>query len=145
MMNDKVRVGVVSTSWWADQHHLPCLKSHPGAEVAAVCGRHQGRAEQIAQKYDVPGVFTDYRDMIDKGDLDALVVAVPDDRHYTITMAALDAGLHVACEKPLASTLGQATEMAGEMATGYGLGHLLHSTLNDLDYPDKLAVLVSSL
>ena len=110
-MSEKVRVGIVGTSWWADAFHLPTLKSHPQAELAAICGRQRERAEEMARKYEVARVFTDYREMIEAGDLDALVVSTPDDSHHAITMAALDAGLHVLCEKPLALNAAHAREM----------------------------------
>ena len=58
-MAERIRVGVIGTSWWADVMHLPTLQSHPHAEVTAVCGRNRDRAEALAQKYSVPGVFTD--------------------------------------------------------------------------------------
>jgi len=53
-MSQHIRVGVVSTSWWADTMHLPALKSHPQAELIAICGRNQERATEMAQKYDIP-------------------------------------------------------------------------------------------
>src|SRR5919201_368833 len=102
-MSQPLRVGVVGTSWWADWMHLPSLKGHPHAQIAAICGRDRARADEMARKYDIPRVFTDYRAMTEQGDLQALTVGVPDDLHYAITMDALAAGLHVLCEKPLAS------------------------------------------
>src|SRR5262245_3793179 len=102
IVTDTIRVGVVGTSWYADLMHLPNLASHPRAELSAICGRDRNRAQEMATKYAIPHVFTDYRDMIAQGGLQALVVAIPDDLHYLVTMDALDAGLHVLCEKPLA-------------------------------------------
>ena len=110
-MSDKVRVGVVGTSWFADLMHLPNLKSHVHAEIAAICGRNRDRAEEMARKYEIPLVYTDYREMIDKGDLHAVVIVTPDDVHYPITMDALDAELHVLCEKPLALDAAHAKRM----------------------------------
>jgi predicted dehydrogenase len=110
-MSEHVRVGVVGTSWFADGFHLPNLASHPRAEITAICGRTRKRAEELAMKYTIPHVFTDYRDMIASGTLDALVVVTPDVLHYPITMAALKAGLHVLCEKALAMNATQAQEM----------------------------------
>jgi len=115
-MAEQVRVGVVGTSWYADLMHLPNLKSHPGAHVVAICGRNGDRAEEMAQKYDIPHVFTDYRTLIAQGQVHALVVATPDDTHYAITMDALEAGLHVLCEKPLALTARQAQQMYDKAA-----------------------------
>jgi predicted dehydrogenase len=110
-MTEHVRVGMIGTSGYGDLAHLPRLKSHPRARIAAICGRGRARAEEMAAKYDIPLVFTDYREMIEKGDLDAVVVATPEDLHYPMTMDALDAGLHVLCEKPMALNAGHAREM----------------------------------
>lgn len=107
--------------------HLPALKSHSQAELVAICGRNRDRAEEMAQKYNIAQIFTDYQEMIDYGDLEALVVATPDDLHYPITMAALRAGLHVLCEKPLAQTLEQAQEMYDE-AEKAGVKHMVYFT-----------------
>ena len=110
-MSDQVRVGVVGTSWWADMMYLPVFKSHSQTSISAICGRNRARAEEMAAKYGIPQVFTDYREMIVNGGLDAVVTAVPDDLHYPIAMAAMDAGLHVLGEKPMAHDLEQARKM----------------------------------
>ncbi len=111
MMSSKVKVGLVSTSWWADMFHLPTLKSHPQAELVSICGRNLERAQEMAEKYAVSRVFADYEEMISHSDLDAVVIASPDDQHFPMTMAALEAGLHVFCEKPLALNLDDAKKM----------------------------------
>jgi len=110
-MTDRVRVGVVGTSWFAKTFHLASLASHPDAELTAMCGRDRQRAEGVAADHNIPHVYTDYREMIASGLLDAVVVVTPDALHYPITMAALDAGLHVMCEKALALNADQAREM----------------------------------
>lgn len=123
-MSKRVRVGVVGTSPYTDRMHLSNLRSHPGAEVVAICGRNVERARAVADKYAVPHVFTDWQQLIAQGELDALVVSTPDDLHYPITMAALDAGLHVLCEKPLASDTAQAKAMY-DKAEDVGVKHLV--------------------
>jgi len=106
---------------------LPALASHPQAELAAVCGRNRQRTEEVAARYSIPAVYTDYRQMFEEGRLDAVIVAAPDDLHYPITMAALDAGLHVLCEKPLAMNAPQALAMA-ERAAAAGVKHMVMYT-----------------
>jgi predicted dehydrogenase len=123
-MTNTVQVGIIGTSWWADVMHLPSLKSHPRAELYSICGRNRTRAEELASKYAIPHVFTDYHDLIKHGNLQALVIATPDDLHYPITMAALDAGLHVLCEKPLALTAVQAQAMY-DKAEAAGVKHMV--------------------
>ncbi len=110
-MADTVRVGVVGASPFTENTHILALKSHPRAEVVALCGQRKGHTEEIARKHGIPQAFTDYRRMIEGGGLEALVVSAPDDLHYPITRLALEAGLHVMCEKPLAMNAVQAREM----------------------------------
>ncbi len=126
-MEKTVRVGVIGTSWWADLLHLPSLKSHPQAEIVAICGRTREPAEELAAKYGIARVFSDYRDMIANANLDAVLVVTPDDTHYPATMAALDAGLHVLCEKPLASNASQAHAMYLK-AEAVGVTHMTFFT-----------------
>ncbi len=110
-MAEKVRLGLIGTSWWVDLMYAPSLMSHPAARVVAVCGRNATRASEVAEEFGGAKVFTDYRQLIASGELDAVVVAAPDDLHYEMTMAAIDAGLHVLCEKPLAGNASRAREM----------------------------------
>lgn len=110
-MSRRVRVGVVGTSIAAEYLHLRSLSHHPHAEVTAICARNPERTRAMAEKHSIPQIYAEYAEMIRKGGLDAIVVAAPDDLHYAITMQALDAGLHVLCEKPLALTAQQAQEM----------------------------------
>jgi predicted dehydrogenase len=81
----------------------------------------------MASKYDIPSVFTDYRELIEKGDLDACIIVTPTDTHYAMTMLALEAGLHVMCEKPLALTVEQAREMYRK-AEAAGVKHMVFFT-----------------
>lgn len=126
-MSDQVRVGVIGTSPYADFTHLPNLKSHPGAQIAAVCGRNRARAQEMADKYAIPMVYTDYRQMLEQANLDAVVITVTDDLHYPMTMDALAAGLHVLCEKPLALNAQQALAMT-EKAQAMGVKHMTFFT-----------------
>lgn len=126
-MPSPIRVGVVGTSLWANFAHLPTLKSHPQAEVVAICGRNRENAEVTAKKFAIPQVFTDYRAMIDQGGLDAITVSTPDDTHLAIVMAALDAGLHVLCEKPMALNAADARTMY-ERAEAASVKHMVYFT-----------------
>lgn len=112
MTSKLVSVGMAGTSWWADAMHLPALASHPQARTIAICGRNRHNAETMAQRWGIPQVYTDYAEMIDSADLDAIVISTTNDSHYPITMKAFERGLHVLCEKPIAMTYAQAREMA---------------------------------
>ena len=130
-MSSLVRVGVIGTSWWDENFHLPGLKSHPGADLVAICGRNKVRADEVAGKFEIPQVFTDYRKMIADAGLDAIVIASPDDLHNHMAMDALDARLHMICEKPLALTADHARQMY-EKAEAAGVTHMTYFTFRGL-------------
>lgn len=89
-----------------------------GAEIVALCDVHESRDEVLGQRKRYPRAkfYTDFRRMIDAGGLDAVLVATPDHTHAPAALLALQADLHVFCEKPLAHTVEEARRMA-EMAT----------------------------
>src|SRR5918994_171427 len=110
-MTAKIRVGLIGTGAWAADFHLPSFESHDAAVVAAICGRDQQRAKALAERHGVEQVFADYQTMIDRAGLDAVAVVTPGDLHHPMVMAALRAGLHVLCEKPMAFTAAESEEM----------------------------------
>ncbi|MEM7274601.1 MAG: Gfo/Idh/MocA family oxidoreductase [Actinomycetota bacterium] len=114
-----VRVGIFGTSWWTDTMYLPPLDAHPDATVVAICGRRAAPAQALADKWSIPAVHTDPVTMLAEEDLDAVVIATANDSHHDLSLAAMDAGLHVLCEKPLALDVAQAEAMAARaVATG---------------------------
>jgi predicted dehydrogenase len=129
---DTVRVGVIGQGAIAKNLHLPSLHSHAGAQIVALCGRDQDKAQGFAKEYDIPSIYADYREMLEKEALDAVLVLTPDDCHYPMTMAAIDAGCHVLCEKPLAMSASEAEEML-EAATKKGITHM--TFLNQRELP----------
>ena len=111
-MQQTVRVGLVGTSWWADAMYLPALADHPLGRIVAVCGRDLERASSVAETWSIPKAYNDWEKMLDSGDVDAVIVAAPNETHYAISMAALDRGLPVLCEKPLGMSVAEAHDMA---------------------------------
>lgn len=107
-----ISVGLVGTSWWSDIMFLPALAEHPQGRITAICGRNRDRAQEMADKWKIDSVYTDYNELIESGTIQALIVSTPNNSHYPITMKALEAGLHVLCEKPLAMNYGEAKRMA---------------------------------
>jgi predicted dehydrogenase len=122
-----IPVGLVGTSWWSDIMYLPTLQNHPDGQIVAICGRDSVRLQEVAAKWNIPHVYTDYNAMIDSGHIQAILVITPNVSHYDITMKALQAGLHVLCEKPLAMTYDRARQMA-ELADQKGVRHFVPFT-----------------
>lgn len=112
MSGDKLRVGVIGTSWWADLEHLPGLRARGDVEVTRLCGRNPDKLAALAAKHGIPETYTDWRALVARGRLDVLVVSTPNVLHREQALAGLDAGCHVICEKPLAMSAADARAMA---------------------------------
>ncbi|NLJ68075.1 MAG: Gfo/Idh/MocA family oxidoreductase [Firmicutes bacterium] len=112
-MSKKLRVGIVGVGGIANGKHMPSLAKLDNVEMVAFCDVIKERAEKGAQQYGTPNakVFTDYRDLVALEDLDVVHVLTPNDVHSEITVAALEAGKHVMCEKPMAINSEQALAM----------------------------------
>jgi predicted dehydrogenase len=80
-------------------------------ELKAVCGRDRGKVEQFATQWGYQSSETDWRRLIDRGDIDAIDIASPNDTHAEIAVAAAQAGKMVFCEKPLGRNLEEAKRM----------------------------------
>ncbi len=106
-----VKIGVFGTSWWADTMYLPPLAAHPDCEVVAVCGRRPDPAAAFAEQWNVPKWFVDPTEMLETVELDGVVIATSNDAHHDLALAAIERGLHVLCEKPLARTVAEAKAM----------------------------------
>ena len=82
--------------------HLRGMANIPYAKCVAVCDIHEEFAVDCAKVFGIEKVYTDYKDMLAAGGFDAVIVATPDQVHREQAIAALEAGYHVLCEKPLA-------------------------------------------
>jgi len=106
-LTDKLRVGVIGAGRWARSAHLPGFTRSPLSEVVALCDLDRGKAEERAREFGVPDVYTDAGEIIARSDIDVIDVCTrggPDDpdNHERLVFAALEAGKHCLCEKPVA-------------------------------------------
>jgi predicted dehydrogenase len=111
---DRVRFGVIGTGGIVRAVHLPQLQSHGKAEIAWCADVDEGAAREAARRFDVPVAGTDYRALLREHPVDAVTIGTPHNAHYDAVMAALEQGVHVCCEKPLAYNLREAQQMAAE-------------------------------
>jgi len=109
MSSSSLRIGVIGVGYGTSVQ-IPGFQSE-GVEVTAVCARRRERAQETAERFGIPGVYDDYHEMLRDAPLDAVSVVSPIPLHHPMTMAALDAGKHVLCEKPFALDQVQAREM----------------------------------
>lgn len=111
-MAEPLRVGVIGTGVMGRDHARLLATEVAGASLAAIADVNLDGAREVADSYGVEHVFAGAEELIGSGLVDAIVVASPDRFHAPTTLAAIDAGLHVLCEKPLAPTVEEALEVA---------------------------------
>lgn len=110
----KVKVGIIGCGGIANGKHMPALSTLSNVEMVAFCDIIVEKAQDAADKFGVPGarVYTDYTEMLKKeGEIEVVHVLTPNRTHSPITVAALESGRHVMCEKPMAKDVEGARAM----------------------------------
>jgi predicted dehydrogenase len=105
----KLRVGVIGLG--IGRHHIAGYQSHPDAEVVAIADLDEVRLKEIGDQYAVPKRYTTAEEMLAEETLDVVSVATPNKFHMPLAVAALEAGCHVLCEKPMALSAAEARQM----------------------------------
>lgn len=109
-MTDRVRIGVIGLGIMGEQY-VRIYNAHPLATVSAICTRKQERLDEVGDKYGIKSRLTDYVELLNQPDIDAVCVATPDFAHYGPVKAALEANKHVLCEKPFTTLLSEADDL----------------------------------
>ena len=116
---DRIRLGVVGAGNIAEMNVAGYLE-HDRCDVVAVCDTDKELAQAAAATWGATQVFTSLEDLLDDPDIDAVEILTPTHLHYDHVLAAVAAGKHVSCQKPLANTVDQALEM-GTAAAAAGV------------------------
>ena len=122
-----IRVGIIGASFARDAY-LPAFRHIPEAEVVALASHRIESAKAAAEPFEVPHVHDDWREMLAGHELDLVCIATPTDTHAPMTLAAIEAGAHVLCEKPTAMDAGEARSML-EAARAAGRLHMIDHEL----------------
>jgi predicted dehydrogenase len=104
----KARIGVIGAGWWAVVNHIPVLKKIADCEVVAVNRIGKAELAEVQKTFGIAEGFEDYREMLDRVPMDAVVVSSPHVLHYEHAGAALEKGCHVLVEKPLTTSAADA-------------------------------------
>ncbi|MFP3126063.1 Gfo/Idh/MocA family oxidoreductase [Ectobacillus funiculus] len=105
-----LKVGVIGCGSIAQHRHLPEYALNQQVELVAVCDINEERANQVAERYGIKA-YTSYEELLQSGEVDVVSVCTPNYLHAPISIAALNAGLHVLCEKPMATSKEEAEAM----------------------------------
>jgi predicted dehydrogenase len=98
----KIKVGIIGAGGIARDQHIPAYQKLKDVEIVAICDVLKDRAEEVGRRFGIPRVFSDYRKLLKMDEIDAVSVCTPNFMHKAPTVAALEAGKHVLCEKPIA-------------------------------------------
>ena len=107
-----IGVAIIGSGGIALSNHLPGFALCPDTKVVALCDSDEMVLANASRQTGISAIYTDYRELLRRDDVHAVVVATPNAFHAPITLAAVAAGKHVLCEKPLAMNLEEAPEHA---------------------------------
>lgn len=112
-MSKKLKVAIIGCGGIANNKHLPALVKLEEVELVAFCDIVEERAEKAAKEFGTAEakVYTDFRKLLSESEVEVVHVCTPNDSHAEITVASLESGRHVMCEKPMAKTAEQARQM----------------------------------
>src|ERR1700722_5407270 len=137
-----IRFGILGAARIAPDALIKAAQNGPDAEVVAVAARDPKRAREFAATNNIPRVIATYDDLVNNPELDAIYNPLPNSLHCEWTIAALRAGKHVLCEKPLASNAAEAARMTQAAdQTGKILGEAFHYRYHPL--ADRVRALIS--
>lgn len=141
MTNGKtIGIGIVGAGF-ARTTQIPGFQNCEGARVVAITSRHRENAERVAQEFGIDTVTNDWRELVQRDDVDLVSVVTPPATHMEITLAALAHGKTVLCEKPMAMNAGEAKLMT-EKAREAGVLALIDHELRFLKSRQKMLAML---
>ena len=112
MARKTLRIGLVGVGGAAQINHIPALKKIEDVELVALCDRDREKVGRVAQKFGVASSTNRFDDLLEDESIDAIDICTPNFLHAPMATAALEAGKHVLCERPLARSAEEARQMA---------------------------------
>jgi len=120
----RMRVGVIGTGFIGPAH-VEALRRLGNVEVVAISDVDEQTARAKAEMLGIENYFGDYRELLKDGDIEAVHICTPNNLHYQMSKEALEAGKHVVCEKPLATTVAEGEDLV-KLAAGRKLVSAVH-------------------
>ena len=109
-MGERLRCGVIGTGAFGLEH-LNSLQQCHRATAVAIAESNLARAKEASERYKIPRSYSDYRELLEQADIDAVTIALPNHLHAPVAIEALKARKHVLVEKPMALNAREASKM----------------------------------
>lgn len=110
-MEKKIRVGIIGAGANTKAKHIPGFQAIPGVEITSVCNRRATSSQAVADTFKIPKVASDWKEIVQDPEIDAICIGTWPYMHCDITIEALNAGKHVLCEARMGMNLSDALEM----------------------------------
>ncbi len=120
-----IRIGIIGAGF-ARTTQIPGFKACAGAQIVAIASAHRERAAEVAREFAIDHIEDDWRALVARDDIDLVSIVTPVVTHCEMTLAALDHGKAVLCEKPMAMNAGEARRMADRAREAGGLALIDH-------------------
>ncbi len=140
-MRDELRIGIIGSGNIATGH-VRRFRAIPGVRLVACCDILKKAARSFATAYDIPAWYPSFEQMLDAEDLDGVAVTASDAAHAPASIAALKRGLHVLCEKPMATSLAEAKQML-RVARKAGTVHMINFSYRAMPALERARILVA--
>lgn len=126
-MREEIRVGIVGSGYIANFAHLPAFSKIPYAKLCAICDKDIKKAEEVARRFRIRGVYDVLEEMLSKEDLELVDICLPPQEHKRAIMEVLERGINCLVEKPLTVTVEEADEVIA-LAQKKGVGlYVIHN------------------
>jgi predicted dehydrogenase len=102
MKNSTLQVAVLGAGWWAEAAHIPGWQRDPRSEVVVLCDVEREKAKNMAGHFGLTEATDDWKTVMARSDIDVIDIVTPSRTHLELAWAAIEAGKHVLCEKPVA-------------------------------------------
>jgi predicted dehydrogenase len=109
-MKEKIRIGIIGAGF-ARTVQIPAFQKIAGAEVVSIASAHRENAEKVARDFGIAHYTDNWRETVERDDVDLICITTPPVFHREMTLYALDRGKHILCEKPMAMNAAEALEM----------------------------------
>ena len=126
MSGDKdIRIGIIGAGF-ARSTQIPAFKACEGARIVAIASARREHATEVAREFGIESVLSDWRALVERDDIDLVSIVTPVVTHCEMTLAALDRGKAVLCEKPMAMNADEAQRMTERARAAGGLALIDH-------------------